>query len=133
VIPTHGQARQKAEELKDFLNSKVCGTFPRGVANRFIARFGEEGATFIADMEKFHATIADYCGRAGKWLQEDATKISEVRRVVGQPFFRTYKQYGQFEAALAEFPDLSEVMGLYEAARKRLVALMATLEQVKNR
>ena len=133
MIPTHGQARQKAEELKDFLDSKVCGTFPRGVANRFIARYGDDGAALIADMEKFHATVADYCGLAGKWLQEDATKISEVRRVVGQPFFRAYPKHRQLQAVLAEFPDLSEVMGLYEAARKRLVALMATVEQVKNR
>ena len=133
MIPTHGQARQKAEELKEFLDSKVCGTFPRGVANRFAARYGDEGAAFIADMEKFHATIARYCGIAGKWLQEDATKLSEVRRLVGQPFFRMHAKYGKLESALAEFPDLAEVNGLYEAARKRLIALMATIEQVRNR
>jgi hypothetical protein len=103
------------------------------VANRFVARYGDEGAAFIADMEKFHATIADYCGLAGKWLQEDATRISEVRRVVGQPFFRMYAKHHKFEAALADYDDLTEVMALYEAARKRLIALMATIEQVKNR
>jgi hypothetical protein len=133
VIPTHGQARQKAVELKEFLDSKVCGTFPRGVANRFVTRFGEEGATFIADMEAFHRMIADYCGLSGKWLQADEKKVAECRRAAGLPFFKANSKYQKLEGELAAFPDLVEVMGLYEAARKRLIALMATLEQVKNR
>jgi hypothetical protein len=133
VIPTHGQARQKAEEIKEFLEAKVCGTFPRGVANRFTERFGPEGTSFIADMEKFHETIAGYCSLGGKWLQADASKMAECRRSVGLPFFKLRPHHRKFESELATFPDLSELMGLYEVARKRLIALMATLEQVRNR
>jgi hypothetical protein len=133
VIPKHGQARQKAVELKEFLDSKVCGTFPRGAANRFAERFGPEGAAFIADMEQFHRRIADYCNLAGKWLQAGAAQIAECRKEVGRPFLELHPQHRHLEPHLAAFPYLGEVLALYEAARKRLTALMTTLEQVKNR
>jgi len=133
VIPTHGQARQKAAELREFLDSKVCGTFPRGVANRFSERFGPEGGAFIADMEQFHRIVAGYCNLGGKWLQADAAKMAECRKEAGLPFFKFHAKHRKFEAELAAFPDLAEVMGLYEAARKRLIALMATIEQVRHR
>jgi hypothetical protein len=133
LIPTHGQARQKAEEIKEFLDTKVCGTFPRGVANNFVERFGPEGAAFISDMEAFHRMISDYAAMGGRWLQVDAGKRAELRNAAGEPFFRKFPQHRKLEAELSKFPDLAEVMGLYEAARKRLTALMATIEQVKNR
>ena len=133
MIPTHGQARQKAVELKEFLDSKVCGTFPRGAAIRFSERFGAEGAAFVTDMERFHSVIAGYCSLGGKWLQADREKMAECRKEAGLPFFQWHPHHRKFEAELAGFPDLTEVMGLYEAARKRLIALMATIEQVRNR
>ena len=133
MIPTHGQTRQKAVELKEFLETKVCGTFPRGAANRFSERFGAEGAAFIADLERFDGVIAGYCSLGGKWLQADREKMAECRKEAGLPFFRAHPQHQKFEADLATFPDLAEVLGLYEAARKRLIALMATIEQVRNR
>ena len=133
MIPTHGQARQKAVELKEFLDSKVCGTFPRGAANRFGERFGAEGVAFIAAMEQFHGMIAGYCSVGGKWLQADAAKMAECRKEAGRPFFPSHPQHRKVEPELAAFPDLVEVLGLYEAARKRLIALMATIEQVRNR
>lgn len=133
MIPTHGQARQKAEEIKEFLDTKLCGTFPRGVANRFAERFGTEGAAFVAELESFHKMLAGYGNMGGKWLQADATKRTELLKTVGQPFFRQYPQHRKLEAELTGFPDLLEVMGLYEAVRKRLVALMTTIEQVRNR
>ena len=133
MIPTHGQARQKAVELKEFLDSKVCGTFPRGAANRFSERFGAEGAVLVTDMERFHSVIAAYCSLGGKWLQADVAKMAECRKQAGLPFFQAHPQHRKLEAELATFPDLAEVLGLYEAARKRLIALMATIEQVRNR
>jgi len=133
MIPTHGQARQKATELKQFLDGKVCGTFPRGAANRFAERFGPEGAALIADMEQFHRRIAEYCNLSGKWLQADATQIAACRKDVGRPFFDLHPQHHRLEQHLAAFSDLGEVLALFEVARKRLTALMTTLEQVKNR
>jgi hypothetical protein len=133
VIPKHGQARQKAVELREFLDTKVCGTFPRGAANRFAERFGPQGAAFIADMEQFHGRIADYCNRGSEWLQADAAQIAECRRQVGRPCFDLHPHHRRLQPHLDAFPDLGEVLALYEVARKRLTALMTTIEQVKNR
>jgi len=132
VRPTHGQVRQIAIALEEFLQNKVCGTFPRGEANRFIQRFGAEGGLFIAEMEMFHSTIAGYCSSGSKWLQADEQRMSDCRIAVEKPFFEQHSKYRQFEPQLAAFPDLAEVMGLYEAARKRLKSLMATIEQLRK-
>lgn len=133
MIPTHGQARQKAEEIKEFLEAKVCGTFPRGVANRFAERFGAEGAAFIADIDAFHKTLAGYGRLGGKWLQADVATMAEVRNAAGRPFFSRYPQHRELQSEMGAFPDLEELMSLYEVVRKRLVALMTTIEQVRNR
>ena len=131
--PTHGQVKQKAIELQEFLSDKLAGTFPHRDAKKFAARFGEEGDRFIAAMEVFHSNIAGYCNSGSKWLQASEQRIAECRRDVGKSFFDHYPALRKFEAHLPEFPDLVEVMTLYEVARKRLIALMATLEQVKKR
>ena len=130
--PTHGQVRQIAVALEEFLQSKLCGTFPRGEANRFIQRFGAEGGLFVAAMETFHSTIAGYCSSGCRWLQADEQRMTDCRKAVAQSFFEQYPQYRKFESHLAAFPDLAEVMGLYEAVRKRLKALMATIEQLRK-
>lgn len=131
--PTHGQVRDKAVELETFLWDRLAKTFPHGDAYRLMKRFGDEGHHFMGQLELFHDAIAGYCSSGKRWLQANEKRMAECRAAVERPFFARYPQFQSFESRLREYPNIVEWMELFEVARARLKALMATLEQVKNR